>query len=59
MKKLKALIDTIKAVLKHRSERAKASTWGRSVCTNPCVAYATVRCREYAIVRHKKVVDRF
>ena len=59
MKKLNALIDAIKAALKHRSERAKASTWGRSVCTNPCIAYATVRCREYAALRRREVIDRF
>jgi hypothetical protein len=59
MKKLSALIDAIKAALKHRSERAKALIRDRFVYTNPCVAYATVRCREYARVRHKKVVDRF
>ena len=59
MKKLNALIDAIKAALKHRSERAKASTWGRSVCTNPCIAYATVRCRKYAALRRREVIDRF
>jgi len=68
MKKLSALIDAIKAALKHcrsaersrrSSERAKALIRDRFVYTNPCVAYVTVRCREYAIVRRRKVVDRF
>ena len=44
MKTLNALVDVIKAMLKHRI---------------PCVAYATVRCREYAVVRRRKVMDRF
>ena len=44
MKKLSALIDVIKAMRKHRI---------------PCVAYAKVRCREYAVVRRRKVIDRF
>jgi hypothetical protein len=44
MKKLSALVDVIKAMLKHRI---------------PCVAYAKVRCREYAVVRRRKVIDRF
>jgi hypothetical protein len=68
MKKLNALVDAIRAALKHRRsaersrrspERAKARTRGRSVCTIPCVAYATVRCREYAVVHRRKVIDRF
>jgi hypothetical protein len=59
MKKLSALVDAIKAALKHGPERAKAPIRGRSVYTIPCVAYATVRCREYAVVRRRKVVDRF
>jgi hypothetical protein len=58
MKKLNALVDAIKAALKHRPEKAKAPTQGRSVCTIPCVAYATVCCREYAVVRRGKVIDR-
>ena len=40
-------------------KRAKASTQGRSVYTIPCVAYTTIRCREYAAFRRRKVVDRF
>jgi len=40
-------------------ERAKAPIRDRSVYTIPCVACATVRCREYAVVRRRKVVDRF
>ena len=59
MKKLSALVAAIKAALKHRPERAKISTWGRSVHTVPCVAYATVRCRKYAVVRRRRVIDRF
>ena len=76
MKRLSALLDAIRAALKHRrsaervsteldevsrrsSERAKAPTRGRSVYTMPCVAYARVRCREYAVVRRRKVIDRF
>ena len=59
MKKLSALVDAIKAALKHRSERVKASAWGRSVYTIPSVAYATVRCREYAALCRRKVIDRF
>jgi hypothetical protein len=59
MKKLNALVDAIRAALKHRPERTKARTRGGSVCTIPCVTYATVRCREYAIVHRRKVIDRF
>jgi hypothetical protein len=59
MKKLSALVDAIRAALKHRPERAKAPTRGRSVCTIPCVAYARVRCREYTVIRRRKVIDRF
>ena len=59
MEKLSALVNAIKAALKHRLARAKAPTWGRSAYTIPCVTYATVRCREYAVVRRRKVVDRF
>ena len=68
MKKLNALVDAIQAALKHRRsaersrrspERAKAPIRDRSVYTIPCVACATVRCREYAVVRRRKVVDRF
>jgi len=59
MKKLNALVDAIKVALKYRPERAKAPTRGRSVYTIPCVAYATVRYREYAVVRRRKVIDRF
>jgi hypothetical protein len=44
MKTLSALVDVIKAMLKHRT---------------PCVAYAKVRCREHAVVRRRKVIDRF
>jgi hypothetical protein len=58
-KKLNALVEAIKAALKHRFERAKVPTQGRSVYTIPCVTYATVRCREYAVFRRRKVVDRF
>ena len=57
--KLGALLDTLKATLKGRPERAKAPTRGRSVYTIPCVAYATVRCREYAVIRRRKGMDRF
>ena len=68
MKKLNALVDAIKAALKHRRsaersrrspERAKAPTRGGSVYTIPDVAYAAVRCREYAALRRRKVIDRF
>jgi len=44
MRKLSALVDAIKAMLKQRI---------------PCVAYAKVRCREHAVVRRRKVIDRF
>jgi hypothetical protein len=59
MRKLSALVAAIKTVLKHHSERAKGSAQGRPVYTIPCGAYAPVRCREYATLRRKKVVDRF
>ncbi|HID64706.1 MAG TPA: hypothetical protein EYP49_18465 [Anaerolineae bacterium] len=59
MKKLKALVEAIKTALKRRPEVVKVPTWDRSVCTNPGVAYVTVRCRQYAVVRRGKVVDRF
>ena len=59
MKKPSALVDAIKAALKHCFERAKTPTRGGSVYTNPCVAYAKVRCREYTLVCRKKAVDRF
>ena len=59
MKKLNTLVAAIKTVLKHHPERAKGSARGRSVYTIPCVAYATIRYREYAALRRKKVVDRF
>jgi hypothetical protein len=68
MNKRNTLLDAIKAVLKHRRstgrsrrspEKAKASTQGRSAYTSPCVAYTTVRCREYAALRRRKVVNRF
>jgi hypothetical protein len=55
MKKLSALVDAIKAALKHCSERVKASARGRSVCANPGVAYAPVRCREHTVVRRRKI----
>lgn len=62
MSKLNTLLDTIKAALKYRRstersrrspERAKAATQGKSVYTIPCVAYTTVRCREYSALRRK------
>ena len=59
MKKLNALVDAIKAALKHRHERVKAPTRCRSGHTTPHVAYATVRCREDIVVRRRKVIDRF
>jgi adenylosuccinate synthase len=68
MNKLDTLLNTIKAALKYRistersrrsPERAKASTRGRSVYTIPCVAYTTVRCRDYGALGRRKVVDRF
>ena len=55
MKKLSALVDAIKAALKHRPDRAKAPTRGRFVHKIPCVAYAIVRCREHAVVRRRKI----
>ena len=59
MNKRNTLLDAIKAALKYRLKRAKALTQGRSVYTIPCVAYATIRYREYAALRRRKVVDRF
>jgi len=68
MKKLSALVDAIKAALKHHCsaersrrspERAKALNRGKLAYTIPYVAYATVRCREYAVARRRKVIDRF
>jgi hypothetical protein len=59
MRKLSTLVAAIKTVLKHHPERAKVSSQGRSVYTIPCVAYTTIRYREYAALRRRKVVDRF
>lgn len=59
MKNLSALVDAIKVALKHCPERAKVPTKGGSVHPIPGVAYVAVRCREYAVVHRRKVVDRF
>jgi hypothetical protein len=57
MKKLNALVDAIKAALKHRrsAERSRRSPERAKALS---VAYVKVRCREYAVVRRRKVVDR-